>query len=61
MKPKTKITPGMLDSKGFVQVLEANGHNRETIHKAMYDITDGASTAERRDIMKNLYDRGYRK
>ena len=51
----------MLDDKGGIQVLEANGHNRETIHKAMYDITDGASTAERRDIMKNLYDRGYRK
>ena len=61
MKPKTKITPRMLDDKGGIQVLEANGHNRETIHKAMYDITDGASTVERREIMKNLYDRGYRK
>ena len=30
----------MLDDKGGVQVLEANGHNRETIHKATETVND---------------------
>ena len=55
--PKYKITPGMLERKGEIAKLERDGHNRQTIHKAMYDITAGGKTEERRKIMSNLYDR----
>jgi hypothetical protein len=55
--PKCKITPGLLETEGAIAKLEADGHSCETIHNAMYDITDGAGTAQRRDIMKKLYKR----
>lgn len=55
--PKYKITPRMLESRGEIAKLERDGHNRQTIHKAMYNITDGASTQERRKLMSELYDR----
>ncbi len=60
MKSKYKITPRLLEEKGAIKQLESDGVSRETISKRMYDITDGASTPERRNIMKKLFDRGER-
>lgn len=47
----------MLESKGNIAKLERDGHTRESIHKAMYNITDGASTEQRRKIVSELYER----
>ena len=55
--PKCKITPGLLETEGAIAKLEADGHTRESIHNAMYDITDGAGTQQRTAIMKKLYTR----
>lgn len=55
--PKYKITPGMLETKGVIAKLEKDGHTRESISKAMYNITDGASTEQRRKIVSDLYER----
>lgn len=52
-----KITPATLENEGGIAKLESDGHTRESIHKAMYNITDGASTQQRTDIMKKLYRR----
>jgi hypothetical protein len=54
---KLKITPGMLERRGEVERLEGNGHNLESITNAMYKLTDGATTKERRDIMTEFYKR----
>lgn len=56
--PKYKITPGMLEKRGEIAKLEKDGHTRESIHKAMYEITSGSRVEERRKIMSELYDRG---
>jgi hypothetical protein len=55
--PKYKITPGMLERRGEIAKLERDGHTRESIHKAMYNITDGARVEERRKIISELYER----
>ena len=55
--PKSKITPTLLENEGGIAKLERDGHTRESIHRAMYDITDGASTSQRTDIMQKLYRR----
>ena len=52
-----KITFNELMDKGGIARLEKNGVNREVIHKEMYRHTAGASTQERENIMRNLYDR----
>lgn len=57
MTSKYKITPGDLDQKGGIERLEAIGHDRVSIHKAMFDITDGISNTERTSLMQNLYKR----
>ena len=54
---KYKITANDLDQKGGVERLEAMGHDRVSIHKAMFDITDGISNNDRTKLMKNLYTR----
>lgn len=54
---KYKITSKDLDEKGGVERLEAMGHNRHTIHDAMFKITDGISNTQRTELMKNLYTR----
>ncbi len=56
-KPSYKITPRMLEENAGIAQLERDGHDRTTIHKALYDITDGASTPEQRKIIQNLYKR----
>jgi len=57
MTSKYKITPRDLDEKGGVMRLEAMGHDRVSIHKAMFDITDGISNNDRTKLMGNLYKR----
>lgn len=54
---KYKINESILDTEGGVAKLERDGFNREVIHRQMYRVTEGASTAERREIMKKLYNR----
>lgn len=56
--PKYKITANILESAGNIRKLEHDGFSREAIHKQMYKETAGASTQERRQLMKNLYQRG---
>jgi hypothetical protein len=53
--PKYKITDAILDTTGAIHKLERDGHNRESIHKAMYALTQGASSTERTAIMRKLY------
>lgn len=55
--PKYKITPGMLERKGEIAKLERDGHTRSDISHAMYKITAGASTEQRRKIVSDLYER----
>lgn len=57
MTSKYKITANDLDEKGGILRLEAMGHDRVSIHKAMFDITDGISNNDRTKLMKNLYTR----
>lgn len=54
---KYKITPRDLDQEGGVERVEAMGHDRHTIHDAMFKITDGISTPERTELMKKFYKR----
>lgn len=54
---KYKITPRDLDQKGGVERLEAMGHDRISIHDAMFKITDGISNHERTELMGKLYKR----
>jgi hypothetical protein len=46
-----------LESPGGIAKLERDGFNRESIHRQMYQITEGATTTERTKIMSELYDR----
>jgi hypothetical protein len=57
MTSKYKITANDLDEKGGVERLEAMGHDRHSIHDAMFNITDGISNSDRTRLMKNLYTR----
>ena len=57
MTSKYKITPRDLDETGNVERLEAMGHDRHSIHDAMFKITDGISNQDRTALMKNLYKR----
>lgn len=57
MTSNYKITANDLDEKGGVERLEAMGHDRVSIHKAMFNITDGISNNDRTKLMKNLYTR----
>ena len=54
---KYKITPRDLETRGGIAKLERDGHNRHTVHQALYKITDGASQRERENIISKLYDR----
>lgn len=55
--PKYKLNESKLDTSGGIAKLERDGFTRGEIHRQMYKITDGASTRERTEIMKKLYDR----
>jgi hypothetical protein len=57
MSSKYKITANDLDEKGGIERLEAMGHDRVSIHQAMFKITDGISNNDRTALMKNLYTR----
>jgi hypothetical protein len=57
MTNKHKITPRDLDEKGGIERLEAMGHDRHTIHNALFNITDGISNSDRTNLVKNLYTR----
>ena len=52
-----KISINDLESAGGIAKLERDGFSNEQIHKAMYDKTDGASTRQRENIMRQLYQR----
>ncbi len=54
---KYKITANDLDQHGGVERLEAMGHDRTSIHEAMFYHTDGISNQDRTKLMKNLYTR----
>lgn len=56
-KPKYKLNESILDTPGAIAKLERDGYTRGELHKQMYQITEGASTRERTEIMKKLYDR----
>ncbi len=55
--PKYKITEAMLDTRGGAAKLERDGHNRHTIHDAMYKLMDTAPHREREQIISKLFDR----
>jgi hypothetical protein len=55
--PKYKMKLSDLESPGGIAKLERDGFNRESIHRQMYQITEGATTTERTKIMSELYDR----
>lgn len=55
--PKYKITPKDLETHGGVSKLERDGHDRHTIHEALYKHTDGAPHRLREEIISKLYDR----
>ena len=54
---KYKITPRDLDEQGGIERIEAMGHNRHTIHDAMFNITDGISNSERTELVQKFYKR----
>jgi hypothetical protein len=55
--PKYKLNDSILDTAGGIAKLERDGFTRDQIHRQMYQVTEGASTRERTEIMKKLYDR----
>ncbi len=55
--PKYKITEAHLTTPGGVAKLERDGHNRHTIHDAMFKIMDKASHQEQTKVMSKLFDR----
>ncbi len=57
MTNKYKITANDLDQKGGIERLEALGHDRHSVHDAMFSITDGISNNDRTKLMKRLYER----
>ena len=57
MTSKYKITANDLDVKGGVERLEAMGHDRHSIHDAMFHHTDGISNNDRNKLMKRFYER----
>ena len=57
MSSKYKITANDLDEKGGIERLEAMGHDRVSIHDAMFKITDGISNQGRTELMTKLYKR----
>jgi hypothetical protein len=54
---KYKISITDLETRGGVAKLERDGHDRHTIHKALYEHTKGAKQSERTEIMSKLHDR----
>ena len=52
-----KITANDLDERGGIERLEAMGHDRVSIHEAMFKITDGISNNDRTKLMQKLYTR----
>jgi hypothetical protein len=57
MTSKYKITANDLDEPGGIERLEAMGHDRVSIHKAMFHHTDGISNTDRTALMQKLYKR----
>lgn len=55
--PKYKMSYADLTTPSGVHKLERDGFTRETIHKEMYKITNGARVDERRKIIDQLYTR----
>jgi len=54
---KYRLTISHIENEGNCAKLERDGFTREKIMKTMYKETDGASTQERRAMIKNLYKR----
>jgi hypothetical protein len=57
MTSKYKITANDLDEKCGIERLEAMGHDRVSIHDAMFKITDGINNQDRTNLMQKLYKR----
>ena len=55
--PKYKISIRDLETRGAVAKLERDGHNRHTIHDALYKLTKGATTEQRQELVSKLFDR----
>lgn len=56
-KPKYNITMKDLETHGGVAKLERDGHNRHSIHEALYKHTEGAPHRLREQLMSKLHDR----
>ncbi len=54
---KYKITMRDLEQKGGIHKLTRDGHTKESIHRALYNHTDGAQHQIREKLISNLYDR----
>lgn len=52
-----KLTINQLEQEGNICKLESDGFDRERVHKIMYRETEGMSTTQRTELMKNLYKR----
>ena len=46
-----------LEQKGGIHKLTRDGHTKESIHRALYNHTDGAQHQIREKLISNLYDR----
>ena len=57
MTSNYKIKFSDVDEKGGVERLEGMGHDRVSIHDAIYKMTDGISTNERTELVSKLYKR----
>ena len=53
--PKYKLTDHILDTKGAIKKLEADGFTRERIHKEMYALTPNMDVRERTKLVQKMY------
>jgi len=56
-KPKYQITMTMLDTPSEIHKLERDGHDRHTIHEALFKHTRDATNQEREKIFSKFYER----
>lgn len=57
MATKYRINERHLSDKHGIARLERDGFSRDQISKAVYANTPGCTTQERRELVKNLFDR----
>ena len=52
-----KIKIQDIERRGGVKKLEREGHSNESIHKALYKLTEGMPQQQRTDVVNKLFDR----